>query len=153
MRKLLFILMGLIALTFTGCVDVIEGITAMDVPNLEITSDNQEILVEKGGYEWTKRVGLFKKESIVACAASPEEIAKAMTGDKITSQAKLNLDFTDKPDKVTVIPWGELKDEEYTSTEETITIPKKEGIYIFEVIGEWSQGKVSYIIKLIAENN
>lgn len=153
MRKLLFIIIGLIGLTFVGCVDVLEEAPETKIPNLKIISDNQEISVEKGGYEWTAKVGLFREQHIVADTASPDQIAKEMTGDKVTTQSQLNLEFTEKPDKVTVIPWGEVKDVEYTSTEDTIIVPEKEGIYIFEVIGEWSQGKVSYTTKLIVENN
>lgn len=153
MRKLLFIITGLIALTFVGCVDVLEKSQETNIPSLKISSDNQEISVEKGEYEWTTKVWFLTDQSIIADAASPEQIAKEMTGDKVTSETQLNLEFTEKPNKVTVIPWGEFKDVEYTSTEDTIIVPKKEGTYIFEVIGEWNQGKVSYTTKVIVENN
>lgn len=152
-RKSLTILIGLIVLTFTGCIQGIEENPEVEIPNLRIISDNQDISVEKGGYEWIAKIGLFEKQSIIVDASSPEEIAKEMSGDKVTSKSKLKLEFSEKPDKVTVIPWGEFKDADYSSTKNTITVPEKEGTYIFEVIGEWNESKASYTTKVIVENN
>ena len=153
MRKLLFTLIGLLLLTFAGCSNGALKTLDSNIPDLKIISDNKYISVKKGGYEWTIQIGLFKKQSVIADSASPEQIAENMIGDKILSQSQLNLEFSEKPNKVTVIPWGEFKDAQYTSTENIITVPEKEGVYIFEVIGEWTEGKVSYTTKVIIDDN
>lgn len=148
MRKLMFILIGVILLTFVGCSNGENKTIEPNTPNLTISYDNKNIPVKKGGYEWT-----IANKSIIADTSSPQEIGESMKGHHVLPEATLNLEFIEKPNKVSVIYWGESKNRPYTSIENTITVPKEEGTYIFEIIGEWEQGKVSYITKTIVKNN
>lgn len=126
--------------------------TEISVPDLKISTNSFEILVIKGGYEWSNNVGLFRQETVNADSATPEQIAETMDGNKVKAQSELILDFSEKPNNVNVIAWGESKDNTYTFTNEKIIVPTEKGIYIYEIIGEWNQGHVSYIIKVIVTN-
>lgn len=148
MKKILYALISLNILLFVGC----NRTTKISIPDLKISTNGFEILVSKGGYEWTNNVGLSSKETIIADTASPDQIAKTMNGNKVKPQSELILDFSEKPNNVKVIPWGELKDTPYTFTDEKIIVPKEKGIYIYEVLGEWIQGYVSYTVKVIVTN-
>lgn len=124
----------------------------ISVPDLKISTNSFEILVIKGGYEWTNNFGLFRKETVNADSAAPEQIVETMDGNKVKAQSELILDFSEKPNNVNVVAWGESKDNPYTFTNEKIIVPTEKGIYIYEIIGEWNQGHVSYIIKVIVTN-
>lgn len=144
MRKIFYVLISLTTLLFVGC----KRNTEVSIPDLKVFANNFEILVSKGGYEWTNNVGLFSKEIVNADSASPDQIADTMDGNKVKPKSELILDFSEKPKNVKVIAWGELKDNPYTFTNEKIIVPKEKGIYIYEVFGEWTQGHVSYTIKV-----
>lgn len=75
-----------------------------------------------------------------------------MDANKVKPKSELILEFSEKPNNVKVIAWGELKDTPYTSTDEKIIVPEEKGTYIYEVFGEWTQGHVSYTIKVIVTN-
>ncbi len=116
---------------------------------MKISSDNENIKVEKGTHKWTVKEGYFSSKTIVKDTDSVEKIAASMEGNHILPKTKLNLLFSKEPNNVEVIPWGGLKSEDYEFTGKEIVVPDKEGIYVFEILGEWKQGKVSYIIKII----
>lgn len=158
MQKLLSILMSVMLFTFIGCNNKLNSIPQstgeeisiyekMNLPKLKVTFDTENISVEKGGYNWDT-----EKESITADAASPEEIADKMEGNKVKPESELMLDFSEKPNKVNIVDWSELKNNSYTFNNDKIIVPKKEGIYIYEIIGVWEQGQVSFTIKLIVSN-
>lgn len=148
MKKILIFLIFLIMFVFVGCNNDYYEIKNSDIPSLTVTNDNQKITVKRGGYSWT-----VKNTNITTDTDGPEKIAENMEGDIVLPNTQLNMKFTQTPSKVNVIYWGELKDVEYSFTENSIIVPKKEGIYVFEVAGEWEQGRVSYTIKIIVKNN
>lgn len=113
MRRILYVLISLTIL-FVGC----NKTTEISVPDLKISTNSFEILVIKGGYEWTNNVGLFRKETVNADLATPEQIAETMDGNKVKAQSELILDFSEKTNNVNVVAWGESKDNAYTFTNE-----------------------------------
>ncbi len=123
-----------------------------NVPSLKIISKNNPISVEEGGYKWTTTEGSSKNTTIYD-HASAEQIAHNMEGSKVLPQEKLHLTFTQKPNNVEVLYRGELKNVDYSFTNEIIIVPKNEGIYVFEIIGDWAQGRASYTIKIIVDNS
>ena len=148
MKKILKYLIFCILLVFTGCnIDYYE-IKDSDIPILKVINGNQDITVVRGGYSWT-----VKNTNKITDTDGPEKIAENMEGDIVLSNTQLNMMFTQTPSKVNVVNWGEVKDVKYSFTENSIIVPKEEGIYVFEVAGEWEQGRVSYTIKINVKNN
>lgn len=152
MKKLLFVLLLIMLLVFTGCNNGHYNYEE-DVPELKISSDNGEITVEKGTYEWTVKEGYFSDKTTIKDTDSPEKIAEKMGANRVLPRTKLNLLFSKEPDNIEVIPWGELKSDDYNLTGKEMIVPDKEGIYIFEILSEWKQGKASYIIKIAVESS
>ena len=149
MRKLLFMLISLILFIFTACN---SEVSEDNIPSLKVTFENEDILVEKGGYKWTKRIGLVTNQSVIADAASPKEIADNMEGNEVTPKSELILDFSEKPNDVTIVEWENSNNSSYKLGDNKIIVPDEEGVYIYEIIGEWNQGQVSYTIKIIVSN-
>lgn len=156
MRKLLCVLLLLIVFSFGGCINRINKISNVDevnvyekmnIPTLKVTSNSKDILVEKGVYSWNKG-----GESIKVDAASPEQIAAKMEGNKIVPESELILSFSEEPINVNIIDRSELKGNPYTFNNNKIIAPKEEGTYIYEIISEWSEGQVSFTIKVIVSN-
>ena len=145
MKRIVYVLISLIILLFVGC----NRNKEIPVPDLKVSVDNSEVLVERGSYQWTNNVGFYNKETVNADSASPEQIAYTMEGNQVKPQLELILNFSEKPNNVKVIAWGEFKDNKYNYTNEKIIVPKEKGTYIYEVLGEWTQGYVSYTIKVI----
>lgn len=148
MRKIFYVLLSLITLLFVGC----NRYTEIPVPELNVSANNSEISVSRGGYEWTNNVGFSNKETVTADSASPEQIADTMSGNKVKPQSELILSFSEQPKKVKIITWGESKDNKYTYDNDKLIVPQEKGTYIYEVFGEWTQGHVSYTIKIIVTN-
>lgn len=146
MKKLLSILTIIITI-FISCSCSNSSDEQFNIPTLTITANGEIIPIEYGCYKWTEN-----NQGIVVDTASPDEIAKDMAGSKLPPKGTLNLKFTKKPNKISVISWGKSKDENYTVTKNTITLPEKEGTYIFEIFGEWKEGNVSYITKVIVKD-
>ena len=145
MKRIFCVLISLTIVLFVGC----NKNKDIPVPDLKVSADSSEIFVERGSYQWTNNVGFYNKETVNADSASPEQIADTMEGNKVKSQSELILNFSEKPSNVKVVAWGEFKDNKYTSTNEKIIVPKEKGTYIYEVLGEWTQGYVSYTIKVL----
>ncbi len=153
MRKLIYILSGLFLFTLTGCGYIMKGSPGeIEVPSLKVVHDNESISVEKGGYQWTKNLGLFQKQSVIADSASPDQISETMEGDEVPPQSELKLNFSEKPNKVTVADWSISKDSAHTFKDNTLILPKENGTYIYEIIGYWDEGQVSYTIKIIVNS-
>ena len=148
MKRIFYVLICLAVLLSVGC----NRNKVITVPDLKVSAKGSEILVSRGGYKWTNNANLLKKETVVADSASPTQIANTMSGNKVNPQSELVLNFSQKPNSVKVVPFGELKDNKFTYTNEKITVPKEKGTYIYEIVGNWSQGHVSYTVKVIVTN-
>ena len=113
MKKIFYILIFLILLLSVGC----NKDKVISVPDLKVSASGSDILVSKGGYEWTNS----NKETIVTDSVSLTEIANTLSGNKVNSQSQLTLNFSKRPNRVRVIPFGELKDNKFTYTDNTTT--------------------------------
>ncbi len=151
MRRLLFILTLFIILVLVGCGNTDYNNKQAEVPDLKITFENRDIEVKKGAYEWTVKER-YGSNTIIKDIDSSEKIAEYMEGNNVLPQAKLNLLFSQEPNNVEVIYWGNIKSVNYKFTNNEIVVPREEGVYGFEIIGQWNQGKVSYTIKIIVSS-
>ena len=119
----------------------------MNIPTLMITYDTNNIAIEKGGYSWNTG-----KESVTVDTESPEQIGSKMKGTTVLPQSQLTLNFSSVPIEINIVDWSEKGQNTFTLDHYTITTPAEEGTYIYEVIGKWEQGQVSFIMKLIVSD-
>lgn len=124
--------------------------TVDNKPSLVVTSCNKIISVERGGFTWEIKNG-NETEVITTDMASAEEIGEYMKGNKLSIGSKLNLKFSENPQNVKVIKWQYGQPIEYAIEENEVILLQKEGEYIFEIIGEWEKGTVSYVVKILVE--
>lgn len=144
MKKAFYILISLTLLLFVSC----NSNRRTNLPDLKVSLDGAEISVSRGGYKWT----FSNKEAVIADSDSPEQIAENMNGNKVKPQSELILSFSEKPKNVEIIAWGESKENNYTYNTDKLIVPQEKGTYIYEVSGEWTQGQVSYTIKVVVTN-
>lgn len=74
-----------------------------------------------------------------------------MKGNKISGNSNLNLKFSENPNSIEVLNWKNEMLSKYEIKEHGIIVPQEEGEYIFEIIGDWDKGKVSYVVKILVE--
>lgn len=145
MKKLLLIVICIITLSLLGC----SKNTHPPLPTLQLTYNDQQIPITQGGYHWTYQTGLLTSKSVVADAASPSQIALKMGGTMITPSANISLNFSTIPTDVKIYSWVAESSTLYSTSTDSFGLPSEEGTYIFEIIGTWPEGSVSYTTKLI----
>lgn len=149
MKKLSIIIISIFLLGIVGCKNnhnkIDDKFYEKEIPNLKIKCNGENLYVEKGSYEW--RIG---NECIMVDAMSPIQIGEILDGNKVSPNDKLQMYFTKKPSNISVILWQ--NEEKKINFKNDIAIPKINGSYIYEVVGHWPDGEVSYTIKLIVEN-
>lgn len=108
-----------------------------------------KIMVDKTEYEM--RVGHYKwngeKMSIqqVDSTDSPIEIAEGFDNLVLEKNSMIEIVIEDDPN-LTVYQYSEDgKSKEITIAENQITAPSDSGHYIYEVVGKWFNGEVSFI--------
>lgn len=138
-----FIVLIIMFFTLVGCSNSIGG----KIPELEITTNHEDVLVTRGGYNWTTKLNV----SEVADTDRPLHIANDIEGTHVLPESQLKLQFSKTPNRITVLAWHEQGADEWSSSNDTFTTPAEKGTYIFEIIANWDQGTVSYITKLIVE--
>lgn len=143
MKGTKFLILIFMSFTLVGCSNSIGS----KIPELKITTNHEDVLVTRGGYNWTTKLN----ESEVADTDSPLHIANDIEGTHVLPESQLKLHFTKVPNKITVLSWHEKGADEWSSSNDTFTTPAEKGTYTFEIIANWDQGTVSYITKLIIE--
>ena len=138
MKKiLLLIVVGIIA----GC-NRFPSSNTFNQAQGKVIIDGQEYTLIIDDYEWLESDLEFRKisSSDINDLAEDFDTLQADRGDK------LKVEIEQNPSSITLNQWNEdntsksieLKDNE-------ITLPSKEGYYIYEVIVEWNKGKATYI--------
>ena len=139
---------------FVGCSqetpkEIVEDMNIyeeLNIPTLEVTMDGTEISVEKGAYSWDTG-----KHSVSVDAASWEQIAEKMEGTKIAPQSELILDFSKQPNRVSIMNqnYSGTNIPSYTFADNKLVVSEEEGTYVYEIIGGWDEGEISFTIKVI----
>ena len=139
---------------FVGCSqetpkEIVEDMNIyeeLNIPTLEVTTDGTKISVEKGSYSWDTG-----KHSVSVDAANWEQIAEKMEGTKIVPQSELILDFSKQPNRVSIMNqnYSRTNIPSYTFADNKLVVPEEEGTYVYEIIGGWVEGEISFTIKVI----
>ncbi|GGF13847.1 hypothetical protein GCM10010954_10760 [Halobacillus andaensis] len=116
----------------------------MDEPPAgKVQVNDQKVDLESGAYQW-ERGTLFSKETVTTDSASPTEMAEAMDKEKVQAEAEAEISFSEQAEDIQVYLWENEQEMEHISEEGTWTLPSESGEYVYEVLGQWPQGEVSY---------
>ena len=108
-----------------------------------IIMNGNEYRMEDGNYHWERKNGL-KTESVQTDHASPYQMADGMETIKVSPNQKVTIKIEENPD-LTVYLWNEKgREKEVKSDANQITVPSREGRYIYEALAEWKNGSISY---------
>ena len=132
---------------FSGCSHEVSNIyNELNLPTLKITTDETTVSVEKGSYSWNT-----ESQSVVVDAESSEEIAEKMEGTQLSPLSDLTLDFSKQPDKTSISLKGDIQTNMTPHIIESnkFTLPQEEGIYVYEIVGVWNEGEISFTIKVV----
>ncbi|MBC9785084.1 hypothetical protein H1S01_11250 [Heliobacterium chlorum] len=109
-------------------------------PQPTVTYEGNVVPVAQGTFGWT---------NVQADYPSPTEIAKYIESVTVKPGAKLKVSFDDKPSDISVNHWNNSHESvKYNIENDTITVPKEEGSYIFEIYCWWMDGDSSYVLKV-----
>ncbi|WP_342601038.1 hypothetical protein MHB48_08520 [Psychrobacillus sp. FSL H8-0483] len=71
---------------------------------------------------------------------------------EVEKDDKLKIEVEQNPSSIIVNQWNEDGTSQTVELNENeITLPSKEGNYIYEVMAEWSEGKISYVFDINIE--
>ncbi len=112
-------------------------------PMPKVTYRNEPVKVLQGSYGWET----FTK-SVQADSPVPPELVENTTPTTVAPQSNLKVTFNYKPNNVDVMLWTEAGSLKYNIDHNTVIMPEEEGIYVFEIRGEWDQGHSIYAFKI-----
>lgn len=112
-------------------------------PNLRITVGEETVTAVRGSYQWSYRLEDGTTANKNASAAAPPELVKEKQAINVTPGTEIGLDFGKEPDDYKVKVWDSNTNEVKESYDELV-LPNSDGIVIYEILGEWDQGDVSY---------
>lgn len=158
MRKLIFI--GLIIL-IVGCQNeeqsVVQNQSASSMqqkkeekpPALQLTIGNEVMKTYRGTYKWSYYDQASDQiVSIQADHAAPTQMVDINQGSKVNLTEPIHLKFAKAPQKYEVILWDTEKVIATYDSFDEITV---KGNYIVEIVGEWEQGRGTYVLALSIE--
>ncbi|KON88167.1 hypothetical protein AF332_16040 [Sporosarcina globispora] len=99
--------------------------------------------MEKGNYQWVRIKG-SETETVATDHGSPNQMADHLKPIPLKPDQKIKVKIEDDP-IIKVFLWNETgKEREIKLGDNQITVPASKGKYIYEVLAEWTNGKVSY---------
>lgn len=144
MKKLIFIVLLLI--TVVGCSQQNSTVPQGDFPPSPsgiIIIDEIEYEMEVGNFRWERKLG-SDIEVAQTDASTPNQIAEHFKSISVDKNSLIDIVIEDNPE-ITVYLWnGDERIKELTLNDNQITVPSSNGHYIYEAIGKWSNGEVSY---------
>ncbi len=111
----------------------------------KVNVDDKVYTMRIGDFEWKEDDFEAKKIS----STDINELADQFKTLEVEEGDKLKIEIEQNPTSIIVNQWNEngtREDVEFESNE--ITIPSENGYYIYEVIAEWNEGKISYIFDI-----
>jgi hypothetical protein len=149
-KKLLtvFLLIFLLS-SLVGCSDNKTGADnkkeeLQSPPTLKVSYQDKSIQAVRGTYTWTTDNKDGTKKTINADTSGPTELVKNSTPLTVSPNSTITLNFSDKPEDITVNIWQENKPIKQIITDSKVTTPEFKDSVIYEVIATWDQGTVYY---------
>lgn len=104
--------------------------------------------IKMGTSSWTTIDSSGDHVTVHSDSEGPVELVKDMVPLEVSPNSNFELYFSNQPDRVGVNIWEEDKEIEQEISDMQITSPEKEGLVVYEVIGEWEQGTVHYAFSI-----
>lgn len=155
MKTFFISLLIIIALLASGCSAPPSPQQAVDTktsqrikpPEIQLVlSDGALLYSEPGAYDWTERYG-DTEESVSVEADNPTVIGAKMDAVELKPEEKvaISFDWDSVPALEVFVHFEDGNTEEVALEGNTLVLPSEKGRYIYEVNGEWPEGKASYI--------
>lgn len=118
-------------------------------PTPEITVNGETVPFEKGGFSWR-----FNGGEIMTDSLAPQQIAEEMEAYPVDSATEMKVSFAYAPTSIQVRSW---KEEGSTLSHSSsvpisggkrIALPEEAGVYAFNLICKWPEGKANFVVKL-----
>ncbi|MFG6149272.1 hypothetical protein [Halobacillus sp. B23F22_1] len=117
-------------------------------PTGTVQVNDQEIDLKSGAYQWDQGT-LFFKETESTDSESPTEMAESMDKKKVQAEAEAEISFSEQAEDIQVYLWKNEKEMEHISEEGRWILPSESGEYVYEMLGQWPQGEVSYTLVVV----
>lgn len=134
----------MVLIMLAGCSRLSSGNTFNQAQG-KVTVDNKDFTMVIGDFEWKERNIEVRKVN----STDINELADEFKTLQVQKGDKIKIEIENNPFSLTLNQW----DENNTSTvveldDNKITLPSKEGYYIYEVIVEWNNGKATYVFDI-----
>lgn len=145
MKKIVFLM--LIVIYITGCNGIPQPSTSSVYvqPQGKVIAGNKHYTMMIGNFEWKEEDFEAKKIS----DSNIYDLADQFNTIEVEKENKLNIEIEQNPSSIMVNQWNE--DGTIVATEligNEITLPLEAGYYIYEVIVEWNEGKITYVFDI-----
>lgn len=150
LKKLLVILsICLLLFSFGGCecnrTSAINKQAQLDSPPaLNILYQDKIIEAIKEAYSWTIDNNDGTICTMHADSSSIPPLTNNLTSLTVSPKSSLTLGFSNEPTNIAFTAWMDNKPIEQSVTDDKIVTSELKGSIIYEVIGTWEQGTVSY---------
>jgi hypothetical protein len=111
-----------------------------------VTINNEKIEPMQGSFCWSEW-----GKGLCADTAGPLELAEEMAPFVAEKGETVNLEFEKKPTAVSVYQVETDEPIRQSASLDSFQLPQQEGTYIFDIVADWRQGDVSYVIKIAIE--
>lgn len=142
----LFTTQWIITLVLFGCtngeaVEMEKEFPPTTSGKIEVEGTEYDMLT--GNYSWERKKGLVT-ENVTTDAASPYHLADKFGAIQVWPNTEIKLKIEGNP-RSFIYLWGEDgREKEVDGSNNRITVPASAGQYIYEVLGQWANGEVSY---------
>ncbi len=115
------------------------------IPNLSVTSTNQEAEVSGCGYHLIYQNVWFEKSAVIADCAGPYEVANTLEALQVKAGTTLKIDFDQVVNRYVVLDWNAGIELE---TKDGLVVPDEVGMYIYLITVYFGESEASYVIKI-----
>ena len=112
-----------------------------------LTIQGKNVPVKMGTYTWAEN-----ERGITVDTVEPPELVKDFEPVKVHPNAKLHVDFKDKPIEVKVGLWENNEVRFKNISDNTFTLPEDDGVYIGVVYASWQEGNATFVFKIQVEH-
>lgn len=144
MKKILISILVIIILVISSARDELV------IPNLSVTSTNQEAEVSECGYRFIYQTGWFEKSAVIADCIGPDEVAKMLEALQVEAGSTLRIDFDQVVDRYVALNWNEGIEVE---VKDGLVVPDEAGMYIYLITAYFGESEASYVIKIEVNNH
>ncbi len=142
MKRIIFLM--LIVIIIAGC-NGISSFNTYKQAQGKVIVDNQNSTMMIGDFEWKEDDFEAKKIS----NSDINDLADEFNTLEVEKGDKLKIEIEQNPSSIIVNQWNEDGTSEGAELiDNEITLPSEGGYYIYEVIAEWNEGKITYIFDI-----